>query len=95
MIGVLEVKVERDALPSDLELDEVQAVKVQLDGLRVLAELAGSEDDRDLHLVLLSWHEDLSRDDGEVEIVRPLEVCLKEQDLERKSRPMAASRPGP
>jgi hypothetical protein len=76
MIRVLQIEVERNTLTLDLQIDKVKTIEVELDRLRVLANLSWSENDWDLKLVLFSWHEDLTWDYREVEIVRLLEISL-------------------
>lgn len=82
MIRVLQVQVERDTLALNLQVDEVQSiVEVELDRLLVVANLARSEDDWDLNLVLLTWHKHTTWDNWKVKISLFLKVRLKRDGL--------------
>jgi hypothetical protein len=65
-----------DTLPKNLDVDKVQTVEVELDCLRILTDLSGSENDWDLELSGRIWHEHLARDHWEIKIALLFEVRL-------------------
>ena len=62
-------------------VDEVETVEVQLDRLRVLANLSRRKHDWDFELGRHVWHEHLTRHDWEIEVGLLLEVRLKRDCL--------------
>ena len=81
MVWILQVKVQRNTLALNLEINEVKTVEVELDDFVVLLNGSRSEDNGHLELVLLTWHENLTWDDLEVEECLLLEVSLKRDCL--------------